>query len=1109
MKKSILIFFVFAILYFSVCQVSAQNKIHYTGTVLSNPAYHDGQLSPVIGVHNIQVMRVNREHPDASNCQGWTYNHQPMLAYWHGKFYMQYLSGEVGEHIPPSQTFLQTSGDGYSWSNPEVLFPPYKVPDGYTKPDYPGVAKNLTAIMHQRVGFYVSKSGRLLTMAFYGVALDKKDDPNDGNGIGRVVREIRKNGTFGPIFFIHYNHAFNEKNTDYPYFTKSHDKNFVKSCQEILDNPLYMMQWVEESDRGDKLIPLAKDYKAFCYYHLPDGKVACLWKHALTAISTDEGRTWSEPVLRAKGFVNSNAKIWGQRLSDGSYATVYNPSEFRWPLGISTSSDGLNYTTLNLIHGEITPMRYGGNYKSYGPQYTRGIQEGNGTPPDGNLWVTYSMNKEDMWVSRIPVPVRINAISQANDDFEKNTRLSELTEWNIYSPLWAPVSLEKKAGKTWLTLNDKDPFDFAKVVRKIPATKELKVSFDMMAEQNNSGIFRIEFLDSKGISCTRLELGADGSFRSKNGSRYSSMLKYEAGKIYHIDALLSVSNRSIEVTINGKKAGTRIFFAPVESIERVAFSTGETNAFPTIETPADQDYDVPNAGGQDSLSVFRIAGFKTESLEQGASAAILKYGDFNHYVDYFNTMEDENIVQAIPNAKASEWMEQNIPLFECPQRNFEEMYYYRWWTLRKHIEQTPSGYAMTEFLVNRTYADKYNLIASAIGHHIYESRWLRDTTYLNQIIHTWYRGNEGGPMKKMMNFSSWNIDAVYNRYLATGDKSFLMGLVKDLENEFSRWENTHRLKNGLYWQGDVQDGMEETISGGRKKKYARPTIGSYMYGNAKALASIEILAGNSERAKIYTLKADTLKALVQTKLWSEKQNFFETMRTDTLANVREAIGYLPWYFNLPDDGKYNNAWSQITDEKGFSAPYGLTTAERRHPEFRTRGVGKCEWDGAVWLFATSQTLTAMANFMNNYPQKTISDSIYFRQLEILVESQHHRGKPYVGEYLDEVNGNWLKGDQERSRYYNHSTFNDLIITGLIGLRPRADNTIEVNPLVPAGKWDWFCLDNIRYHHHNLTIMWDKDGSRYHLGKGFRIFVDGKQVGNADKLARVVCTDALH
>ena len=114
----------------TVFQLHAQNKIHYTGAELSNPVSHDGQLSPVIGVHNIQVMRANRQHPDASNCNGWTYNHQPMLAYLNGKFYLEYLSDEVGESVPPSQTFLQTSTDGYNWTNPQILFPQYKVPDG-------------------------------------------------------------------------------------------------------------------------------------------------------------------------------------------------------------------------------------------------------------------------------------------------------------------------------------------------------------------------------------------------------------------------------------------------------------------------------------------------------------------------------------------------------------------------------------------------------------------------------------------------------------------------------------------------------------------------------------------------------------------------------------------------------------------------------------------------------------------------------------------------------------------------------------------------------------------------------------------------------------------
>lgn len=1084
---------------------SAQDRIHYTGTELANPAYHDGQLSPVVGVHNIQIMRANREFPDSSNGNGWTYNHQPMLAYWNGQFYYQYLCDPVDEHVPPSHTVLMTSKDGYHWTNPQIVFPEYKVPDGYTKAGRQDVAKNLIAIMHQRVGFYVSKSGKLITMGNYGVAMDKKDDPNDGNGIGRVVREIKKDGTYGPIYFIYYNHGFNEKNTAFPYFKRSKDKAFVKACQEILDNPLYRMQWVEEADRNDPIIPLNKEYKAFNYYTLPDGKIACLWKHALTSISEDGGNNWAEPVLRAKGFVNSNAKIWGQRLSDGTYATVYNPSEFRWPLAISLSKDGLEYTTLNLVHGEITPMRYGGNYKSYGPQYVRGIQEGNGTPKDGDLWVAYSVNKEDMWVSRIPVPVKLKAAAHADDDFSQFAELSQLTDWNIYSPVWAPVSLDKN----WLLLQDKDPFDYAKIERKIPATKELKVAFDLQAGQNNKGTLQIEFLDENGIACSRLELTADGVFRAKGGSRFGNIMKYEAGKTYHVEALLSVANRSIQVFVDGKKAGTRMFYAPVAAIERIAFRTGELRQFPTPETPADQTYDLPNAGAQDALSTFRVANFKTSSTDVDATAAFLKYATFSHYADYFNNMEDENIAQAIPNSEASAWMEQNIPLFECPQKNFEEMYYYRWWSQRKHIKNTPAGYGMTEFLVNRSYADKYNLIACAIGHHIYESRWLRDPKYLDQIIHTWYRGNEGGPMKKMNKFSSWNADAIYNRFLVDGDKDFLLDMMTDLDTEYKRWESTNRLKNGLYWQGDVQDGMEESISGGRRKQYARPTINSYMYGNAKALSNMGLLAGNEGIAMKYALKADTLKQLVEGKLWNERHQFFETMRTDSSANVREAIGYIPWYFNLPDARKHDVAWKEVMDEKGFLAPYGLTTAERRHPEFRTRGVGKCEWDGAIWPFASAQTLTAMANFMNNYPQTVLTDSVYFRQMELYVESQYHRGRPYIGEYLDEVTGYWLKGDQERSRYYNHSTFNDLVITGLVGLRPRTDNTVEVNPLIPEGKWNWFCLDNVLYHGHNISIVWDKDGSRYHAGKGLRVYVNGKLVGQSDRLQRLICKDVLN
>ncbi|WP_157492485.1 MGH1-like glycoside hydrolase domain-containing protein [Echinicola pacifica] len=485
--------------------------------------------------------------------------------------------------------------------------------------------------------------------------------------------------------------------------------------------------------------------------------------------------------------------------------------------------------------------------------------------------------------------------------------------------------------------------------------------------------------------------------------------------------------------------------------------------------------------------------------------AVLKKEDFRHYVDYFNQMEEENIIQAIPNKDSWHWMKENIPLLEVPQKNFEEIFYYRWWTLRKHIKESPVGYAMTEFLVERSYADQYNLISCALGHHIYESRWLHNQEFLDQIVHTWYRGNEGKPMDKLHNFSSWTADALYQRFLLNGDQDYLLDLLPDLVEDYEWWESNRQREDGLFWQIDVKDGMEESISGGRHEKNVRPTINSYMYGNAKALSAMAKLKGDEELSLVYDQKASALKELVQEKLWNPESMFFETLKEDGgFAGVREAIGFIPWYFDLPEDRRsYDAAWDQLTDEGGFLAPFGLTTAECRHPEFRSHGCCNCEWDGAIWPFASAQTLTAMAHLLQDYKQDRVGKQDYFDQMEKYVESQYYRGRPYIGEYLDEKTGYWLKGDQERSRYYNHSTFNDLIITGLLGFRPRADGKVEVHPLIPQEKWDWFCLDNIVYNEEVITIIWDKTGQKYHKGQGLTLLVNGEKIANSPSLSPLI------
>ena len=481
---------------------------------------------------------------------------------------------------------------------------------------------------------------------------------------------------------------------------------------------------------------------------------------------------------------------------------------------------------------------------------------------------------------------------------------------------------------------------------------------------------------------------------------------------------------------------------------------------------------------------------------------ILNPDGFKHYVDYFNTMEDEGVINYIPNAESWSWMKENIPFFECPDKDFEQIYYYRWWTYRKHIKQTPEGFVLTEFITPVGHAGAYNTISCALGHHINEGRWLKNQQYLNEYVLFWFHGRDGGPQSHFHKFSSWIAYALYQRYLVNNDKEFLIDLLPDLVSDYKKWEQERLLDDGMFWQYDVRDGMEESISGSRTAKNPRPTINSYMYGNALAISKIAEMAGEKEIAVEFQNKASRLKELNQNNLWDSEAKFFKARSENgSLSDAREEIGFIPWYFNMPDPG-FEQAWTQVLDPNGFKAPCGLTTAERRHPKFRSHGVGTCEWDGAVWPFATTQTLVGMANLLRNCNQTYVSSKDYFDALLMYAKEHHKNGKPYIGEYHDEINCTWLKGDNPRSRYYNHSCFCDLVISGLVGLRLRDDYAIVVHPLVPTDTWEWFALDNVYYHGKLVTILWDKTGEKYKRGKGLSVFVDGSLTAHSTILERI-------
>ncbi len=487
--------------------------------------------------------------------------------------------------------------------------------------------------------------------------------------------------------------------------------------------------------------------------------------------------------------------------------------------------------------------------------------------------------------------------------------------------------------------------------------------------------------------------------------------------------------------------------------------------------------------------------------------ALLDSESFHHYFTEFAAQEREFLKDQ--PIVAWPWFADNIPWLDVPDKDLEQVYYFRWYAYQKHIRHTPDGFIVDEFLDDVSWAGKYNSINAAAADHLKEARWLRDPVYANQYSRFWFTP-DGDPRR----YSFAAADAVYAVYLAHGDKKLVTGLLPGLVSNYEGWEKTHQDPNGLFWQIDDRDGMEDSIGGSGY----RPTINSYMYGDAVAIARMAAITGDEALQAQYENKARNLRGLIEDHLWNPGDKFYETVPRDSGARwvgVREEVGYVPWYFDLPSFDR-DVAWQQLTDPQGFQAKYGPTTAERRSPRFRFEYPHECLWNGPSWPFATTQTLVALANLLNGAPQNIIGPKEYRELLATYVRSQHLQlpngtSIPWIDEDLDPDTGQWIARTileakkqlpPNRGRYYNHSGFADLVITGLLGLRPAPGNTLTIHPLV-SNQWQWFALDSLPYHGHLLTVFYDKTGDRYHHGSGLRVLWDGVEIASKPTLGPLI------
>ena len=483
------------------------------------------------------------------------------------------------------------------------------------------------------------------------------------------------------------------------------------------------------------------------------------------------------------------------------------------------------------------------------------------------------------------------------------------------------------------------------------------------------------------------------------------------------------------------------------------------------------------------------------------------------YTAAFNAADEEVYKNTVPNADAADWLANEIPVLECPDENIERTWYFRFWTYRKHVKHTDEdGWVITEFLPKVPWSGKHNTINAAVGHHIYEGRWLKHAhTYLSDYIRFFLHQPE-----RAHQYSAWLADAAWKLGEVTGNFDFGEEFWPLLCRYYEVWEETHQLPDGMFWSLDGRDAMEFSISGTpegstKPRPGSRPTLNAYMCADALALAKFARLYGDSATEAKYLEKHEQLKRLINEKLWEDgffrayhfdEGQFSEDAYKKDGTAPREEIGYIPWMFGIPAAGR-EDAFALLDDEHCFASPFGITTADRSHPRYLYEANHECLWNGYVWPFATAETLTALGNAVRQYPGAAKYRSLFVKLLTQYAASHTlTREDGTVVPWIDEVrhaerddwssrtilrNWGWQerKGGYERGKDYNHSTFCDLVISGLFGVKTDGE-TLAADPIIPEG-WDFMRLSSLPFRGRLYTIVYDRTGEKFSMGSGVRIF----------------------
>ena len=485
------------------------------------------------------------------------------------------------------------------------------------------------------------------------------------------------------------------------------------------------------------------------------------------------------------------------------------------------------------------------------------------------------------------------------------------------------------------------------------------------------------------------------------------------------------------------------------------------------------------------------------------------------------------------------WAE-NLPYIDVPKKAVQKAIDYRWWLERfNSLDANIPGYDYQYPVTIEGVLGYNNAIILTQPMHLQDTKWLR-SPYLayGQLLSAGNSSQSSAFLDNPGNRNNWNNH--YGQYLAeAGYEAFnvIGGGAELAENlayyfghdatgQLDHYGNHIEGRDLIAYRNNYMTGNDaDTISmhapgTGTWKAHGE---NAYVWAAADAAAKLYEQLGNTEQAKYYRDLADKIKADVLELMWCEECKKFETYAvrptgTQHNANQPNLVKYTESnnynYFAVglvPDDAasvtKYKEALKAFSNGKEFPI-FPFYTANQVHNQEVSGSNNFSNINFTVQLrlyesalrtydkeqtYITDDMLAMMAEWMawNVYPDA--GDIRYPNNNEF----HNIDGRTYENYYRSWIYHNIL------------GNYTYLFIEDMAGIQPRSDEKIELSPI--DFSYDHFMVNNVRYHGHDLTVVWDKpdDGKTWYneCPEGYSLYIDGTLAFTLKDLAHVVYDSA--